>query len=168
MSGCRDDTDGYVKIQVLNQLLDDAGLLGIFLAKVGNRRADEVEEFGDDRRHARKVTRARRALPARRQTSHVDAGLKVLGVESAGRWSEQEVNVCGSRQPDISVPGPRVVFVIAALVELSRIHEDADDDAIGVPAGATNQSQVACVQGAHRGDKADRLAVLAYPRREPL
>ena len=54
-----------------------------------------------------------------------------------------------------------VVTVVLARTELGRVHEDGDDDTVGLALGKSDQREMAFMQRAHRGDEGDGLAGLA-------
>ena len=67
----------------------------------------------------------------------------------------------------VALPIPGIAVEIFARAELDRIHEHAHHDHVVLGMSGLDQAHVACMQGAHRGDEADRPGLPA-PRTRPL
>src|SRR5262249_6334756 len=75
-----------------------------------------------------------------------------------GRRREHHVDAPGRATPGVLLERARVALEVVAPVELDRVHEDRDHDALRPPPRLGDQRQVAVVERAHRRDERDALA----------
>ena len=98
---------------------------------------------------------------------HLDGGGEALGVHGARGRRVDHVDAGGGALRDVVVERPRIALEVVAPVELHRVHEDRDDDALGVASRHAHQLEVALVQRAHGGHERDapaRRALAVRPR----
>ena len=138
---------------------DHQRLLEVLGAEVGTLRAHDLEQALHDRRHAREVARAVRALEPERGRPRVARGdartvAAGLGEELLERPGEQHVATRARDQRGVAGEVARVALEVAWVVELQRIDEHADAHACVLGARAAHQLEMALVQRPHGRDEA--------------
>ena len=102
-----------------------------------------------------------RAAQSLRQIADLDKGLESFRIHLGGFRREYEIGARFAELGEIALFVARVVTVVLARTELGRVHEDGDDDAVGLALGESEQGEMAVMQRAHGGYERDALAGLA-------
>ena len=129
-------------------------MLGVLASEVGALRREQHEQLGDHGGDAGEVIAARGALQRARQLAYLDVGLKAGGVHFLGRRGPYQVDAFPRQQVEVAVEVARVGVQVGAVVELRRVHEDADRRVVALGTAGAHQREVAGVQGAHGGHQA--------------
>ena len=86
-----------------------------------------------------------------RQSMDIDPARGPFRIHLRRRRREDHVDEGRPTRGEIGFEGPGIAFEIPAIIELGRVHEDRDDDALGVLSRDRDKRRVAPVESAHRG-----------------
>src|SRR5690606_19138057 len=149
------------EVEVADHATDDGELLVVLFAEIGAVGGRGGEELGADGGHAAEMAGPEVAAKTFGKPFDLDEGAGLLGVHLFGGGSEEPVDAGFLAGGEIFVEAARIVCEVARLVELRWVDEEGDDGAGAVSGRAADQLDVAGVQRAHGGHKADALAAVA-------
>ncbi len=85
----------------------------------------------------------------------MDGGARLVGVQLVDGRHEHDVDAFGGGDRGVTVGVPGVGVEVLVGSELGRVHEEADDDEVGVGARGAHERPVAVVEVPHGGDERD-------------
>ena len=149
-----DDVELDIEGKTVDEGVDDAGLLPVFLAEVGGVGTDLVEKAGDDGGDSVEMAGAGGALEDGGQGTGVEGGFEAVGVHDLDRRRPDEVDTVGGEDFKIAFAGAGILLEVAGDAELGGVDEEAGGDGVAAGPGGAQEGPVAVMQGAHGGDEA--------------
>jgi hypothetical protein len=122
----RKNPDRDIKVQVLDHLLEDDGLLGVFLPEKGQVRLDDMEELEDNRGDSFEVAGPRAAAEFVLQNGNLDGGLVSFGIHLLGTGNKKIIDGLSLQEPRVPVEVPRIPVEVLSRPELEGVDENAD------------------------------------------
>jgi hypothetical protein len=104
------------------------------------------------------VARPCRSLESLCELLHVDPRLEAGGIHFLSRRLKDEIDACVLGDANVTLLVPGILFEVLCRPELSRVHEDADDDDVAFLPRRVEQGEVPAVQRTHRRHEPDLLA----------
>ena len=140
------------EIQILDHFSHHGGLLKILRAKNGHAGLDNVEQLGQDSRHAAEMRWTHGAFHSLRKSFLRDISAETLGIHFTVRGRKQDIHARVRAEFFVAREIARIGGQVLMGRELGRIDIEADDDlalAADSPAAAFDEAGVALMQKTH-------------------
>ena len=141
--------------QIFRHAADDRQLLAVFLAKDGEVRPAEQQQFGHHRADPPKVGRTGNAAEPGCQRRRFHLGGVAFRVHGGGVGHEEHIRARGLNEGRIFFRAARVSGQVFIRAELRWVHEHRNDQFIGQIPTFTNQAFMSGMQKTHGGHQGD-------------
>src|SRR5262249_24605180 len=131
-------------------------------------RPHHIEELGDHRRHAAKVTGTRRPAEDCPEPTDLDRAFTAVRIDLSDGRVEHDVDRFFLQKAAVALEVARIALQILARAELRRIDEYRDDHAVAALFRFAHETEVSFVQRAHRRHERDAPAGAALGFRPAL